>query len=130
MNCIVSRRTMGDWVHVDQVMIANGLPLGKNCDSLYSEEQQEAITAAMEDHPDGIVSSETATTPQARRWLLSLLLRDMREGKHLPRQVPYAQDACECDSDRKYRTKQAATTGATSHRYRRNIRCTVCSPVQ
>lgn len=39
MNCIISRRAMGDWVHVDQVMIANGLPLGKHYDSLYSEEQ-------------------------------------------------------------------------------------------
>ena len=62
MNCIVSRRTIGDWVHVDQVMIANVLPLGKNCDSLYSEEQQEAITVAMEDHPDNIVSSTDPIT--------------------------------------------------------------------
>ena len=58
MNCILSRRAMGDWVHVDKVMNANNLPLGKNCDSLYTEEQQEAMTMAMEDHPDGIVSSE------------------------------------------------------------------------
>ena len=59
---------MGDWVHVDQVMIANGLPLGKNCDSLYSEEQQEAMTVAMEDHPDGIVSAEDTikTVAEAR----------------------------------------------------------------
>ena len=113
MNCIVSRRAMGDWVHVDQVMIANNLPLGKNCDSLYNKEQQEAMKVAMEDHPNGMVSSKDpiktlveaqscANKPYGcecdQRYrkpgggFYLYYCATCGKGKHLQRQYSYAQD--------------------------------------
>ena len=42
-SCIVDRRSVGDWVHEDDVFLSAGLPLRKNCMQPYYENQEEAL---------------------------------------------------------------------------------------
>ena len=44
-SCIVSRRSVGDWVHEDSVFRANNLPLRKNCYCSYSRKQFNVMKA-------------------------------------------------------------------------------------
>lgn len=44
-SCIVSRRSVGDWVHEDNVFRSNNLPLRKNCYCSYSRKQINVMKA-------------------------------------------------------------------------------------
>jgi hypothetical protein len=57
-SCIVDRRSMGAWVHEDDVMKAAGLPVRKNCGSEPTKEQDVAMRKAMGDH-DSVQHTET-----------------------------------------------------------------------
>ena len=46
-SCLVSRRSLGDWVHEDVIFKAAGLPLRKDCTLDYTQKQKQAIDDAM-----------------------------------------------------------------------------------
>jgi hypothetical protein len=43
-SCIVSRRSLGDWVHEDDLLIDAGLPLRKNCFDKLNKKQKKVLT--------------------------------------------------------------------------------------
>lgn len=46
-SCIVDRRSVGDFVHEDDVFISKGLPVRMNCHSVLSKKQKEVMDAFM-----------------------------------------------------------------------------------
>jgi hypothetical protein len=44
-SCLVSRRSLGDWVHEDILLIAAGLPLRKNCFDKLTKKQTKVLNS-------------------------------------------------------------------------------------
>ena len=46
--CVLSRRSRGEWIHEDAVLVAAGLPIREHCLSTPTKEQRDAMDVAFE----------------------------------------------------------------------------------